>query len=166
MGSSPLVNVIVWPISTGLNVSVLPAQAVLIVDRKDPEPLSLLFNTRVGPQLTVIVAVAKPPPSPPFALLVEACTWKLPFAFESTAGVNFNPALPSAAVMKSPLLIKVKPSCLNSAPLVMLVILKLVTSGPSIGLRVITRPEVLCVSSLVVAFVTDGVSATGATVSR
>src|SRR5438045_8952369 len=98
MGSSPLVNEIVCPIRLGANGIVLPTQAVLIVARKDPEPLSLVFNTRVGPQLTVIVAVANPPPSPPFALLVEACTWKLPFAFESSAGVNFNPALPSANV--------------------------------------------------------------------
>src|SRR5882672_737361 len=143
IGSSPLVNVIVWPISTGLNVIVLPAQAVVIVDRKDPEPLSLLFNTRVGPQLTVIVAVANPPPSPPFALLVEACTWKLPFAFESSAGVNFNPALPSANVMKSLLLICVVPLFLNNVPPVMLVILKLVTSVPSTALRLITSPFVV-----------------------
>ena len=41
------------------------------------------------------------------------------------------------------------------------VILKCVTSAPSAALREITSPLVVCVSSLVVALVTDGVSATG-----
>ncbi len=41
------------------------------------------------------------------------------------------------------------------------VILKCVTSVPSAALREITRPLVVCVSSLVVALVTDGVSANG-----
>src|SRR5947207_2131996 len=82
-----------------------PSQAWKIVSRKDPAPLSLLLVTTVGPQLIAIVAVANPPPRPPFVLFNEACTWKLPFAFELSAGVNFNPALPSAKVMKSLLLI-------------------------------------------------------------
>ena len=43
----------------------------------------------------------------------------------------------------------------------MAVILKCVTSAPSATLREITSPLVVCVSSLVVALVTDGVSATG-----
>ena len=46
-------------------------------------------------------------------------------------------------------------------PLLIPVILKCVTSAPSAALREITRPLVVCVSSLVVALVTDGVSATG-----
>src|SRR5882762_4655502 len=114
--------------------------------------------------LTVIVAVAKPVLRPAPALLVAPWTWKLkvvPGLNRLAAGVNFNPALPSAKVMKSPLLIGVVPLFLNSVPLVMLVILKCVTSAPSTALRVMTNPEVVCVSSLVVAFVTEGVSAIG-----
>src|SRR5947209_7642938 len=50
----------------------------------------------------------------------------------------------------------------------MLVILKNETSAPSAALRLMTRQfaQLLCMSSSVVAFVTDGVSAMGATVSR
>ena len=66
--------------------------------------------------------------------------------------------------MKLPLAICVVPSFRNSVPLVMPVILKCVTSTPSTALREMTRPDVVCVSSLVVALVTDGVSATGFTV--
>src|SRR5947208_948822 len=66
--------------------------------------------------------------------------------------------------MNWPLAIGVTPSFWNSVPLVMAVILKCVTSGPSTGLRLITRPLVVCVSSGVVASVTLGVSATGVTV--
>jgi hypothetical protein len=42
----------------------------------------------------------------------------------------------------------------------MFVILKCVTSTPSAGLRLMTRPEVVWVLTVVEAFVTDGVSAT------
>src|SRR4051812_7972147 len=48
----------------------------------------------------------------------------------------------------------------------MLVILKKETSEPSLALRLMTSPEVVWASSLVVAFVTDGVSATGVSVSE
>ena len=44
-------------------------------------------------------------------------------------------------------------------PPTILPILKCVTSGPSRGLRLITNPEVVCVSSFVVASVTIGVCA-------
>ena len=47
----------------------------------------------------------------------------------------------------------------------MAVILKFVTSAPSAAFREMTSPEVVCVSSLVVALVTEGVSATGFTVT-
>jgi len=104
------------------------------------------------------------PPSPPTALVVEACTVKLPLPLKFAAGVNFNPALPCATVMKSPLLISVVPLFWYSVPLLMPVIWKWVTSAPSAALRLITRPVVLCVSSLVVALVTEGVSTTGLTV--
>ena len=104
------------------NVIVAPSHACRIVSRKDPAPLSLLFVTTVGPQLIVIVAVANPPPSPAFVLFSEACTWKLPFAFEFSDGVNFSPALPSANVMKSLLLIWVVPSFLNNVPPVLFLI--------------------------------------------
>jgi hypothetical protein len=107
--------------------------------------------------LTVIVAVTVPPPRPASDALNDACTVKLPL---EVPGVNFNPALPSAKVMKSPLWIGVTPSFLNNEPPVIAVILKWVTSAPSAGLREITRPEVVCVFALVVALVTDGVSAT------
>ena len=86
---------------------------------------------------------------------------KLPVPKKLAAGVNFRPALPWAKVMKSPSLIGVVPSFWNSVPLVMLVILKCVTSAPSTALREMTRPLVVCVSSSVVALVTEGVSATG-----
>ena len=66
--------------------------------------------------------------------------------------------------MNVPLLIGVVPSFLYSVPLLIPVILKCVTSAPSAALREITSPLVVCVSSLVVALVTDGVSATGLTV--
>ncbi len=56
-----------------LKVIVSPEQAVLIVSRKLPAPLSLVLVTTVGPQLTVIVAVAgEPKPAPPE--LVAPCT--------------------------------------------------------------------------------------------
>jgi hypothetical protein len=117
--------------------------------------------------LTVIVAVADPELNPAPPELVAPCTWKLKVdeaLLRFAAGVNFKPALPSANVIRSPLLIAVEPLFLNSAPLVMLVILKCVTSPPSAALRLITRPDALCTSSFVVALVTDGVSATGLTV--
>src|SRR3989442_500587 len=105
----------------------------------------------------VIVAVAVPPPSPASEALNDDCTVKLPL---EVPGVNFSPAFPSAKVMKSPLLMTVVPLFLNSVPPVIPVILKWVTSGPSAGLREITSPEVVWVFALVVAFVTEGVSAT------
>ena len=114
--------------------------------------------------LTVMVAVTTLPPSPPSLLLSDACTWKLAVPKKFAEGVNFSPAFPWAKVMKPPLLICVVPSFWNSVPLVMFVILKCVTSVPSAAFRETTSPEVDCVSSLVVAFVTDGVSATGLTV--
>src|SRR5216683_2843736 len=89
---------------------------------------------------------------------LEACALKLPL---EVPGVNFNPAFPSAKVMKSPLLMTVVPLFLNNVPPVIPVILKWVTSAPSAGLREITSPEVVCVFALVVALVTEGVSATG-----
>src|SRR5204862_5255497 len=83
---------------------------------------------------------------------------------EFAAGVNLKPAWPSATVMKSLLAIAVVPSFLKRVPLVMLVILKWVTSAPSAPFRLMTKPDVVWVSSLVVAFVTDGVSAIAVTV--
>ncbi len=89
---------------------------------------------------------------------------KLPLPAKFAAGVNLSPALPSAAVTNDPSLICVAPSFLYSVPFVIPVTLKCVTSRPSAGLREITRPLVVCVSSLVAAPVTDGVSATALTV--
>ena len=114
--------------------------------------------------VTVMVAVTGLPPKPPSTLAVLACTTKLPLTMELAAGVNFNPALPWAKVMKSPLLIGVVPSCWKSKPAVIPVILKCVTSGPSAALREMTSPLVVWVSSNVLAPVTLGVSATGVTV--
>ena len=111
--------------------------------------------------LTVMVAVTTLPPRPALTLLVEACTSKLPNPKKLALGVNFRPALPSAKVIKLPLIIGVVPSFWNSVPLVMLVILKCVTSVPSAALRLMTRPVVDCTSSSVVALVTLGVSAIG-----
>ena len=62
--------------------------------------------------------------------------------------------------MNVPFVIGVVPSVWNSKPFVIAVILKCVTSPLSAALRLITRPDVVWVSSLVVAFVTDGVRAT------
>ncbi len=96
----------------------------------------------------------------------DAWIWKLKVVVglnRSAAGVNFNPGAPCAAVIKSPLLICVVPLFRNNVPFVMPVILKLVISAPSTAFLVITRPEVVCTSSLVVAGVTDGVSGTGVT---
>src|SRR5437879_13817687 len=114
-----------------------------------------------------MVAVTRLPHNPALVLFSDACTWKLNVVVglnRLAAGVNFNPALHWATVMKSPLLIGVVPLFWNSVPLVMPVILKFVTSAPSAAFRVMTRPEVVCVSSFVVALVTDGVSATALTV--
>src|ERR1700674_841454 len=109
---------------------------------------------------TVIVAVADPLLKPPPEESVAPWTWKLPLAKEFAAGVNFNPALPSAKVIKLPSAMTVVPSFWKRAPLVMLVILKCVTSVPSAALRLMTSPEVVWVSSSVTASVTDGVLAT------
>src|SRR5438309_9248107 len=98
---------------------VLPGQAALMIARSEPAPLLLLFETTRAPQPTVIVAVTVLPPRPVFALLVEACTSKLKVVAgldRLFAGVNFRPALPSAAVMKSLLLICVVPLFLNRVP--------------------------------------------------
>ena len=111
--------------------------------------------------LTVMVATTVLPPRPASPLEVEAWTVKLPLPLKFAVGVNLSPAFPSANVMNVPLVIGVVPSFLYSVPLVMPVILKCVTSAPSAALREITSPLVVCVSSLVVALVTDGVSATG-----
>ena len=113
---------------------------------------------------TVMVAVTRLPPRPASVLLVEAWTLKLPSPKKSAAGVNFRPALACANVMKSPLLIAVVPSFWNSVPLVMPVILKNATAELSAALRETTSPDALWVSSLVVALVTDGVSARSLTV--
>src|SRR5262245_2169063 len=111
------------------------------------------------------------PPRPASTLLTDACTLKLAepmLLLKSGDGRNTNPKpatlAASATRIKSPLLICVDPSCLNNVPLVILVILKCVTSAPSAALRVITRPVLLGVSSLVVVPVADGVSATAVTV--
>ena len=113
--------------------------------------------------LTVIVAVTVEPPSPASLLLVEACAVKCPSAFESCDGVNFNPARPSANKTKLSAVTTVVPSLRNNVPPVMFVIFRCVTSLPSAALRLRTKPEVLCVSSSVVASVTDGVCASGTT---
>ncbi len=113
--------------------------------------------------VTVMVAAASPPPSPPASPASEACTLKLPAAVESGDGVNRSPAEPSANVMKAPSAIGVTPSFWNSVPLAMPVIRKWVTSAPSAGFLDNTSPDVVWVSSGVVALVTEGVSATGAT---
>src|SRR5262249_30845332 len=84
--------------------------------------------------------------------------------FRSASGVNFSPAVPSATVMKSPLLITVVPLLLKRVPPVIAVIRKLVTSVRSTALRVMTSPEADWVSSAVVAAVTVGASASGLTV--
>src|SRR5437016_4776704 len=103
-------------------------------------------------------------PSPATVLLSEDWTLKLPLPKKLAAGVNLRPALAWANVMKSPLLIGVTPLFWNSVPLTMLVIWKCVTSAPSAALRLMTRPAAVCVSSLVVVLVTEGVSATALTV--
>ena len=117
---------------------------------------------KAGGALTVMFAVTTLPPKPPFALLTDA--WMSKDAGPVLGGVNFSPAFPCENVMKSPALIGVVPLFWKSAPLTMLVILKCVTSLPSATLREITRPEVVCVLTVVVALVTLGVSATGFTV--
>src|SRR6266850_8169139 len=91
---------------------------------------------------TVIVAVAALGLNTVPTLSVEPCTWKVAFPKEFAVGVNFNPALPSATVMKLLLGITVVPLFLNSVPPVMLVILKKPTSAPSTGFLVITKPLV------------------------
>ena len=72
-----------------------------------------------------------------------------------------SPAFPSANVMNVPLVISVVPSFWYSVPSLMPVILKCVTSTPSAQRLRDHQPTVDGASSLVVAVVTDGVSATG-----
>src|SRR5256885_2018117 len=69
-----VIGLVTWLMS---KVIVLPGQALLMIARREPAPLSLSLVTKVDPQLTVMVAVAVLPPRPAFELLVEACTWKL-----------------------------------------------------------------------------------------
>ncbi|GJE06200.1 hypothetical protein AOPFMNJM_1514 [Methylobacterium jeotgali] len=59
---------------------------------------------------TLIEALAMPPPRPASALLVEACTSKLPVPLKFGSGVNFSPALACASVMNVPALTGVVPS--------------------------------------------------------
>ena len=107
--------------------------------------------------LTEIVAVITPPPSPASPLLIDAWTWNDAVPKKFAAGVNFRPAFPWAKVMNWPFVTGVVPSFRNSVPLVMPVILKWVTSLPSAALRLITNPLVVCVSSLAVALVIEGI---------
>src|SRR5437870_2224602 len=89
---------------------------------------------------------------------------KLPLPKKLAAGVSLSTGLACDNMTESPLLIRVTPLFWNSVPLTMLVIWKCVTSFPSAALRLMTRPAAVCVSSLVVVLVTDGVSATALTV--
>ena len=82
---------------------------------------------------------------------------KLPLVVESVVGVNFNPAAPWATVMNVPSAIAVAPSFKNRVPPVIAVIWKFGDEAVSAALGVITRPEVVCVFSMVVALVTPGV---------
>ena len=109
--------------------------------------------------VTVTVAVAAEPAT--VVPLVDASTLKLPLLMELAVGVNLRPALPSAKVMNALLAMAVVPSTLYRVPPAMPLILKCVVSTPSAALRLITRSVADCVSSLVVALVTAGVSATG-----
>ena len=113
--------------------------------------------------LTVMVAVTTLPPRPASTSLAESAHRSCR-PEEVGVGGEFQAALPSAKVIKLPLIIGVVPSFWNSVPLVMLVILKCVTSVLSAALRLMTRPVVDCTSSLVVALVTLGVSAIALTV--
>ena len=167
------------PLSTSLTLSTCPAgeakstraeTSVPTAPEGAPESsfwavkagLLVLSNTGASlTALTVMVATTVLPPRPASPLAVEAWTVKLPLPLKLAVGVNLSPALPSANVMNVPLLICVVPSFLYSVPLLIPVILKCVTSAPSAALRASTSPLVVCVSSLVVALVTDGVSATG-----
>src|SRR5438067_1686204 len=138
-----------------------PSAAFLVISKPEDVCVSslvvALVTTGGSPtDPTVIVAVADPLLSPVPVLSIEPCTWKLPLPLKFAVGVNFKPALPSANVMNWPFVIGVLPSFLNSVPLVMLVILKNATSLPSAAWRLMTRPVVVCVSSFVDEFVTDG----------
>ena len=107
-----------------------------------------------GPaNVTLIKAVFVEPIKPPARSLVDCWMVKLPVASDPVVGVNFNPALPWAKVMKVPSVICVKPSFKNSVPPVMAVIWKFVVV-PELG--VMTRPDVVCVFSVVAALVTVG----------
>src|SRR5438105_11030347 len=162
--SVPLVISVMWklviaPPSTGLGVIFSPLVVCVFT-----VVVALVTEGVSATALTVMVDVTTLPPKPAAALLVEAWTWKLAVPKKFDVGVNLRPAVPCVMVMKSPLLIGVVPSLWNNVPLLIAVIWKFVTSAPSAVLRPITRPAVVCVSSLVVALVTEGVSATALTV--
>src|SRR5207237_7907870 len=119
-------------------------------------------------EITLIVIVAvELLPKPALVLFCAAATSRLNVLTELerfALGVNFRPALPCAIVMKSLLLIGVVPLFWNNVPFVMFVILKTVMSTPTAAFFVMTKPELVCVSSLVVALVTPGGSPTDPTV--
>jgi hypothetical protein len=116
-------------VSVTANLSGLPSLAVM--------------SPMCSAGLTVMVAVTTLPPRSPTALLVEAWTLNEPMPAKLALGVNFKPAVAWAKVMKAPLVIGVVPSFRKSAPLVMLVIWKWVTSLPSVALRLMTKPLVV-----------------------
>ena len=113
--------------------------------------------------LTMMSAVTVAPPRPATRADVDAWIVTCPAAAEFVAGVKRRPAAPSAIVMNAPLAIGVTPSCWNSVPPVMFVTRTCVTSLPSAGLRLTTRPDAVCVLRAVEALVIDGVSATAET---
>ena len=112
-------------------------------------------------EVTVIVAGTTAPPKLASAAAVAAWMLNVAVPKKLLDGVNFKPALATANVIYELLEIDVVPLLWNSVPPVRPVILKWVTSEPSPGLRLMTRPLVVCVSSMVEAFVMLGVSATG-----
>ena len=113
--------------------------------------------------LTAIVAVARPPPNPPLVAFNDACTWKLPFAKEFARRSEFHPGVAFSKGDEVAVVDHTRPIVLKECATSDARDLE-VTSAPSTAFRLTTRPVVVCVSSLVVALVTDGVSATALTV--
>lgn len=147
-------------VEVGVTVGVLLGVGVMV-----GVAVGVGVDVGVGAALIVIVAVTGFPPSPALLLLVAARITNEPLPLKLVLGVNFKPALAWSKVIKLLVGMAVVPSFWKSVPLLMLVILKCVTSLPSAPLRLMTSPLVVCLFSLVVALVTLGVSATGRTVS-
>jgi len=128
IGVEPSLNCTVPPLDAPAGLTVAVKVTLWPGFDGDPDDVTVVVDASL---LTATLAVTTAPPSPGADAPVDACTLNCPVAVESSDGVNRRPAAPCAIVMNAPFAIGVAPSCWNSVPLVMLVILKWPTTTPS-----------------------------------